>query len=446
MILKITKNTDPIWKKKFVDVEVTPQLTRIVADMKETLDFTQGVGLAAPQVGYPYRLFIVDYADLKETFINPKIISKNEETDFVEEGCLSIPGYRGLAERQTELEVEYTDLTGKRKKAKVSGFYARIIQHEYDHLGSIFYTERVKRKQDLYHFEPIKIVFFGSNEFSAVILKSIIGLSVVGDYSIPLVVTSPDQPTGRGQRIQPSVVKNLAKEFDIPVVTPERLAKKEEDTFVLTNTDFYQHIKKLSPDIIVLAAYGKILPKEILEIPKIAPVNVHPSLLPKYRGPSPIQAAILNGDKTTGVTIMKMNEKMDEGDVYLKGRYTLKADETGESLTFALAKIGKDLLHHVIHYLSIKKLKAKPQDTTKATYTKIIKKEDGKIDLNKPPKNLERMIRAYHPWPGVWTNYKIKDQELRIKLLPNRMVQLEGKTAIKLKDFKAGHKDFTLVW
>src|SRR3990172_6900476 len=240
MILKITKNTDPVWKKKFLDVQVTPALTKIVKDMKETLSFTQGVGLAAPQVGYPYRLFIVDYADLKETFINPRIISKNEETDFVEEGCLSIPGYRGLAERSTELEVEYTDLTGKRKQAKVSGFYARIVQHEYDHLSSIFYTERVKRKKDLYHFEPVRIVFFGSSEFSAIILKSIIGLSVVGDYSIPLVVTAPDQPTGRGQKIQPSVVKNLANQFNIPVVTPEKLARKEGANFILTNTEFYQ--------------------------------------------------------------------------------------------------------------------------------------------------------------------------------------------------------------
>lgn len=442
VILKITKNTDSIWKKKFVDVAVSPQLTKIVADMQETLTFTQGVGLAAPQVGYPYRLFIVDYSDLKETFINPRIVSKNEETDFVEEGCLSIPGYRGLAERPTELEVEYTNLAGKKKLAKVSGFYARIIQHEYDHLNSTFYIDRVKRKKDLYQFEPIRIVFFGSSEFSAVILKSIIGLSVVGDYSVPLVVTSPDQKTGRGQRVQPSPVKVLANEWSVPVITPEKLAKREGDVFKLTNTEAYERIKKAHPDVLVLASYGKILPKEILDTPKIAPVNIHPSLLPKYRGPAPIQAPILNGDKSTGVTIMKMNEKMDEGDIYLKGRLPLKGDETAESLAIALADMSKDLVHHVIHYLALKKIKTRPQDHAKATYTKMIQKEDGKIDLNKPPKNLQRLIRAYHPWPGVWTQYNDKT----LKLLPSHLVQLEGKNPVSLKDFESGHKDFKLDW
>lgn len=442
MILKITKSTDPIWKKNFVNVELSPQLAKIVADMKETLEFTQGVGLAAPQVGYPYRLFVVDYSDLKETFINPKIISKNTETDFVEEGCLSIPGYRGLTERATELEVDYTNLEGKRKKAKVSGFYARIIQHEYDHLTSNFYIERVKRKKDLYSFEPIRIVFFGSNAFSVIILKSIIGLSVVGDYKVPLVITSPDQKVGRGQKVLPSTVKTLAQEWNITVITPEKLAKRNGDVFELTNKEAYEQIKKANPDILVLASYGKILPKEILDLPKIAPVNIHPSLLPKYRGPAPIQAPILNGDKATGVTIMKMNSKMDEGDIYLKGRLPLKGDETAESLSLALANMGKELVHHVIHYLVLKKIKTRTQDHTKATYTKFINKEDGKIDLNKPPKNLERMIRAYYPWPGVWTDYNGKT----LKLLPNHIIQLEGKNPIKLKDFQSGHKDFKLEW
>ncbi len=262
-------------------------------------------------------------------------------------------------------------------------------------------------------------------------MKSIIGLSVVGDYTIPLVVTSKGSP-----------VSALAKEWNIPVVAPEKLAKKVGNKFELTNNEVYEQIKKVNPDVLVLSSYGKILPKEILEIPKIAPVNVHPSLLPKYRGPAPIQSPILNGDKTTGVTIMKMNEKMDEGDIYLKGRYVLKGDETAESLSKVLAEIAKDLLHHTIHYLAVKKLKTKPQEPSKATYTKMISKEDGKIDWQNPPKNLERMIRAYYPWPTVWTAYNGKI----LKLLPNKMVQLEGKNPVKLKDFKAGHKDFLLDW
>lgn len=434
MILKITKNTDPIWKKNFSDVEISPQLLKVIDDMKETLSFTQGVGLAAPQVGYPYRLFIVDYADLKETFINPRIISKNDETDFLEEGCLSIPGYRGLVERATELEVEYSDATGKRKQAKVSGFYARIIQHEYDHLTSNFYVERVKRKKDLYQFDPIRIVFFGSNDFNsptAEILKSIIGLSVVGDYTVPLVVTTKGSP-----------VEKLATEWNIPVIAPEKIAKKVGERFELTNSEVYRQIKKANPDIIVVASYGKILPKEILELPKLAPINIHPSLLPKYRGPAPIQAPILNGDKTTGVCIMRMNEKMDEGDIYLRAKYQLAGNETSESLSIALANLSKELLHSVIHYLVNKKLKAKPQDPTKATYTKLITKEDGKIDFAKPLKGLDRLVRAYYPWPTVWGEYNGKI----LKLLPGKMVQLEGKNPIPLKSFQSGHKDFKIDW
>lgn len=262
-------------------------------------------------------------------------------------------------------------------------------------------------------------------------MKSIIGLSVVGDYTIPLVVTTKDSP-----------VQKMASEWNIAVITPERLAKKVSGKFELSNKEAFEQIRKAKPDVLVLSSYGKILPKEILEIPKIAPVNIHPSLLPKYRGPAPIQAPILNGDKATGVTIMKMNEKMDEGDIYLKGRYVLKGDETAESLSKVLTEIAKDLLHHVIHYLAVKKIKTKPQEPSKATYTKMIAKEDGRIDLTKPPKNLERMIRAYYPWPTVWTEYNGKV----LKLLPNKQVQLEGKNPVNLKDFKAGHKDFNLDW
>lgn len=442
MILKVTKNTDPVWKKKFSTVATSPQLEKIVADMRETLEFTMGVGLAAPQVGYPWRLFIVNYADLHETFINPKILKKGEETDFFEEGCLSVPSCRGLVERSTEIEMDYTNLKGEHKHATLSGFYARIIQHEYDHLNSTFYVDRIKNKKHIYSFSAIRIVYFGSNSFSATILKSLIGQIGIGDYEIPLVITSPDQPSGRGQKLQSSPVKTLAQEFNIPVLTPERLAKKEGDAFKLTNFEIYEKIKSLNPDLLVLEAYGKILPKEILEIPKFAPINIHPSLLPKYRGPSPIIAPILNGDKYTGVTIMKMNEKMDEGDIYLKARYKIAENETAESLSVNLAELAKELLHHVIHYIALKKIKSKPQDQLRATYTKFIKKEDGKIDLNKPPKNLSRMIRAYYPWPGVWGEYNGKI----LKLLPNQKVQLEGKNPISLKDFKSGHKDFTLTW
>lgn len=443
MILKITRNTDAIWKKKFVDIDpASPNLKKILADMSETLTFTQGVGLAAPQVGYPWRLFIIDFGDLKETFINPKILSKVEETDRLEEGCLSVPGYRGEVIRSTELEIDYYNAEGKHKKAKLSGYYARIAQHEYDHLNSTFYVERIKNKKKLYHFDPVKIVFFGSSSFSATILKSLIGQIVVGEYDVQLVITSPEKRSGRGQKIQISPVAILAEEFNIDNTDPERIAKKEKGQFKLVNKPLLAKLKSLKPDLIVLASYGKILPKEFLAVTKNPPINVHPSLLPKHRGPAPIQTAILKGDKNTGVTIMAMNEKMDEGDIFLKARTEIKPNDTSESLSNRLADLATLLLHQVIHYVITGKIKTKPQDHTKATYTKFIDKKDGQINWQKPPKNLERMVRAYFPWPGVWTDYKGKN----LKLLPNKKVQLEGKNPISLKDFQAGHKDFDLEW
>lgn len=408
--------------------------------MRETLELTSAVGLAAPQVGVPLRLFIVDYARLKEVFINPKLISRAKETHQLEEGCLSVPCTRGKVTRANELEIEYSDLKGRRKQAKLTGYYARIVQHEYDHLSSIFYLDRIKEKKDIYTYEPIKIVFFGTPNFGAIILKSLIGQQIVGEYTIPLVVTAPDKPAGRGQELAASPVCKLANEFNIPVITPE----------ILKDIKLIKRLGYLKPDFLVLAAYGKILPKEILAIPKKYPLNVHPSLLPKYRGPSPVSAAILNGDKYTGVTIMVMNEKMDSGDILAAARQKISLRDTTATLETKLANLGTNLIHYVLHLATTNKIKPYPQDSTKATYTKILKKEDGYIDWKKPPENLERMIRAYHPWPGVWTRYpnsKVKSQKSKIlKLLPKKMVQLEGKNPVTLEEFKSGHQDFTLDW
>jgi methionyl-tRNA formyltransferase len=188
------------------------------------------------------------------------------------------------------------------------------------------------------------------------------------------------------------------------------------------------------------------LPKDILEIPTKYPVNIHPSLLPKYRGPAPVSTAILNGDKYTGVTMMVMSEKMDSGDILASARLKIAPRDTTASLETKLANLGASLIHHVLHLATIGKIEPQPQDHTKATYTKILKKEDGLINWKNPPENLERLIRAYYPWPGVWCKFRMQNSEFRIKLLPNKMVQVEGKDPVSLQQFKSGHKDFTLDW
>lgn len=442
MILPLYRQSSGIWKQKFVNIaKITPQVKKLVSDMKETLELTSGVGLAAAQVGKPFRLFVVNHGPLKETFINPKIIRYGKETNQIEEGCLSVPGTKGQVNRPTEAEIEYIDLKGRRKRAKLTGYYARIVQHEYDHLSSTFYLNRVVDKSKIYTYKPIKTVFFGTSEFGAIILKTIYGQTLVGEYDLQLVVTAPDKPAGRGKKIISSEVNKLSRELNLPALTPVSL----KDPW------FVKQLKKLEPDFIVLASYGKIIPKEILVIAKKGAVNIHPSLLPKYRGPSPVQAAILKGEKYTGVTIMKMNEKMDEGDILASARLRISKNDTTTSLSNKLAELGRTLIHHILHLAAKNRVEPRPQNHKLATYTKILTKQDGLINWKRPPKNLERMVRAYHPWPGVWTYYQTTRNKQHVtrktlKLLPNGMVQLEGRQPVTLKEFKTGHKDFTLSW
>jgi methionyl-tRNA formyltransferase len=432
MILPLTKHSNSVWKQKLSNIpKLTPEIKKLVSDMKETLELTSAVGLAAPQVAKPLRLFIVDYGKLKEAFINPKIIRYGKEADKVEEGCLSVPGVRGTVSRPKEIEIEYVDVKGRKKKVLLTGYYARIVQHEYDHLSSIFYTNRIIDKKKLSTYKPIKIVYFGTPKFGATILRTIYGQQLVGEYAIALVVTSSDKPSGRGQLSVPSEVKQLANGFNLPVATPNSLKN---------NRGLISKLKSLDPDFLVLASYSKIIPKEILSIPKKGAVNIHPSLLPKYRGPSPVQAAILNGETRTGITIMKMVEKVDVGGILASARLRISSKDTAVSLSDKLATLASKLILHVLHLAYHNKIKSKPQNHKKAIYTKMLLKEDGYINWKKPPKNLERMIRAYYPWPGVWTRYNGKI----LKLLPESMVQLEGKKPISLKEFQAGHADFTL--
>lgn len=277
----------------------------------------------------------------------------------------------------------------------------------------------------------LKIVFAGTPDFGATILEKLIQ----SEYAPALVITAPDKPVGRKQILTPPPVKVLAQKNKIAVIQPEKIRNLELE------------IRNLRPDLIILAAYGKILSKHILDIPRYGSLNVHPSLLPKFRGPSPIQSAILSGDKKTGVTIMLMNEKLDEGDIVSFKDYPLSGSETYETLHNALAETGADLLIKTMPDWISGKIKAVPQDNTKATYTKILKKEDGKIDWSKPANFIERQIRAYNPWPGTFDVYnekilKILKAEVVNERLIIKQVQPEGKKPMDFNDFLLGHKDY----
>ena len=275
----------------------------------------------------------------------------------------------------------------------------------------------------------------GTPEFGAIILEGLIN----GGYKPILVITEPDKPVGRKQVLTPPPVKVLAKRYKISVKQPEKIASLKSE------------LLDLKPDLILVAAYGQILPKEILEIPKYGCLNVHPSLLPRWRGPSPIQYTILSGDKKTGVTIILMDEKIDHGPIIamlnVKGEIS---NVTYQKLHDKLAKLGAELLIETIPKWIKGKIKPKPQDESKATYTKILTREDGKIDWKKPIDYIERQVRALNPEPGTYTLYKgkilkILETEIQNNKLIIKKVHLAGKKPMSFEDFLRGHQDFSIL-
>jgi methionyl-tRNA formyltransferase len=210
----------------------------------------------------------------------------------------------------------------------------------------------------------------------------------------------------------------------------------------------YEDIKKIKPDLVIVANYGKIIPQDILNIPRYGFLNVHPSLLPKYRGPSPIQFSILNGDKETGITIILMDAKVDHGPILAQRKTIIGENETAAELRDRLAVLGAKLLIDVIPDWLRGKIKLRRQDERKATYTKILVREDGKIDWKKSVKVIERQIRAFCPWPGTYTFYKGKRLKiLKARLEKNKLiieeVQLEGKKPTSFEDFLRGYPSAT---
>jgi len=244
----------------------------------------------------------------------------------------------------------------------------------------------------------LKIIFIGTPDFAVPILEKLIK----SDYKPVLVITAPDKSVGRKQIVTPPPAKLVAEKFNIPIFQPQEIKNQ------------ISKIKNLKPDLIVVAAYGQILPKKILGIPKYGCLNIHPSLLPKYRGPSPIQYAILNGDEETGVTIILMNEKVDAGPIISTYNLQLTTyNYTYEELEKKLAELGAKLLIETIPKWTKGEIQPQPQDESEATYTKILKKEDGRIDWKKSAEEIERQIKAFNPEPGTYTkiqNSKCKSQ------------------------------------
>ena len=214
-------------------------------------------------------------------------------------------------------------------------------------------------------------------------------------YNVVGVVTQPDRASGRGRELKPPPVKTLAQELSIPVVQPEKLKQPEA----------MEQLRAWSPDLVVVAAFGQILRRDVLDLPRYGCINVHASLLPRWRGAAPINAAILAGDEETGVTIMKMDVGLDTGPMLAKRSIRLKPDDTAGSVFRALSILGADLLLETLpDYLS-DKLIPQPQPEEGATYAPMLKKEDGKLGFNSDVNELERRVRAFNPWPGTFMDF-----------------------------------------
>jgi len=264
--------------------------------------------------------------------------------------------------------------------------------------------------------DNFKVVFMGTPDIAKETLKKLIDSKT---YRPSLVLTQKDKPVGRKKIITAPPVKILAEENDIEVFQPDDLRQK----------DVIDKIKDLAPDIIIVIAYGKIIPKEILEIPKFGALNIHASLLPKYRGASPIQNAVLNGEHISGVTIMNMDEKLDHGSILAQKEVILDENETSETLFEKMSEIGPDTLLDMLPKWLSGEIVASEQDHKKATFTKILHREDGKITDEKTAEEIDRIFRAFYPWPGVYINLKTKeDGDLKLKITKLSLSECETST------------------
>jgi len=239
---------------------------------------------------------------------------------------------------------------------------------------------------------PLRIIFKGTAELSCASMRA---LAERSQFQLKAVVTQPDRPKGRDLRLQPSPVKSEAVRAGFPVLQPERARAAE----------FIEQVRGLVPDLIVVVAYGQILPQTLLDVPRFGCLNVHTSLLPKYRGAAPIQWAILNGDSLTGVTIMKMNAGLDTGDIVAQERTEIRAEDDAITLHERLAQMGADLVVRTIPDYVKGKLVPEPQHAAAASYAPKIRKEDGAIDWRQPATVIWNRVRGLVPWPVAFAHF-----------------------------------------
>ncbi len=259
--------------------------------------------------------------------------------------------------------------------------------------------------------EKLRLVFAGTPDFSAAIMQALIEKG----YDILAVYTQPDRPAGRGRASRPSAVKQLALEQDLKIYQPVSLKQQSEQ----------QQLQALQPDLMIVVAYGLLLPQAVLSIPRLGCINVHASLLPRWRGAAPIQRSILAGDKQTGVSIMQMDQGLDTGDVLATASCEIGDDDTGASLHDRLMQLGADTLIACLPALQRGALTPEPQDDSQATYAAKLSKKEAQIDWKLDAEQLARCVRAYNAWPVAYTLWQRKGRSENLRIWQARAIARE---------------------
>lgn len=401
MILKIRKSTDPVLREPCQKVtDFGHEFQFLIDNMIETMRKDKGIGLAAPQIGVSKQIFVCEFeGDPDENLsafpltviCNPKIVRESKNNKFMVEGCLSFPGQELLIKRSKRVTIEGLDRHGEKITIDADGLYSRVIQHENDHLHSTLFIDKL---------HSIDTVFIGTGSLG---LKSLELLSCDKQYNILGVVTGQTHSSGRNKAKVGNPILKMANKLGLKTIVTKDIKSKQ----------IVDQIKKLRPHLGVMADFGQIVPIEVLNIFKYGIVNIHPSLLPRYRGPSPIQNAILSGDKKTGVTLIRTSEKCDAGDIISQIVVNLSFGETSATLKEYLSDVGANLLLNSIPYYISGDLRPFTQNEKEASMTHRFKKEDGFVDKNMSATEVERKIRAFDVWPKVYTI----SNEKRIQLL-----------------------------
>ena len=261
--------------------------------------------------------------------------------------------------------------------------------------------------------QSLQLIFCGTPRFAVPSLEKL----VEAGFTVRLVVTQPDRPKGRGMEPAASPVKQSALMLRLPIVQPDKIRANEE---------FRSQLAAVKPDAIIVVGYGRIIPQWMIDLPPLGNINVHASLLPKYRGAAPVQWAIAMGETVTGVTTMRIDAGLDTGDILLQKEVPIPPDDSAETLAPRLAVVGADLLVETLHGLQAHAIQPRPQDQSKATVAPILKKEDGRIDFHRTAEEIVNRLRGFQPWPGAFTSFRGKNVSIwRAKPVPRSLPEGE---------------------